>query len=94
MTWKAFRSHLTPDHEHQTGLEPALVDVDKAGVESHCQSSKVLRGSLREDFRERRVESCRGTAPAVVEEEKTSNILRKKKTENVVRKRGKEEEGR
>lgn len=42
-------SHLIPDHEHQDGFS--------AG----CHSWRVERGSLREDFRERRETSCRGS---------------------------------
>ena len=71
---------MTPDQEHQTGC--ALGVLEKVGVGS--QSWKELRGSLREDFRERSEMRDRG----VVVEEKTG--VRRK---NVVRKREKGEEG-
>lgn len=49
-------SHLTPDHEHQTLVEEG----------DWVQSLKVLRGSLKEDFRERSEMSWRGRLPVVV----------------------------
>lgn len=69
-----------------------------AAVAVRFQSWNVLRGSLREDFRERReiswggsvVETVAVAVMVAVMVVVTWDILRKRISENVVRKRGKE----
>lgn len=49
VTWFVFRSHLTPGQEHHTGWESGL-----ANAVVGSQFWKKWRGSVREDFIERR----------------------------------------
>lgn len=66
-----------PDHEHQTGRE---LELENSVVES--QSWSVFRGSLRDDFIDRRVEAAAASVAAA----RTSDaLIRSKKIENGIR---------
>lgn len=80
MIWLVLRSHLMPDQVHHMGWYPGL---EKA-VEG-SQSWNVLRGSLRDDFIERRDISWRGgetVAAAAAVERTNENLTRIKEMEN------------
>lgn len=85
VTWFVLGSHLMPDHEHQTGWKPGLLENAVVG----SQSWNELRGSLSEDFIERRDKSWRGgveaaaetATAAVVERTSTDGLTRIKTTE-------------
>lgn len=63
---------MTPDHAHQTGT--SKLGLENVGVGS--QSLKVERGSLREDFKERREIRGRGGAEAEAEKTRRDEVSR------------------